>query len=79
MSITYRLCADIIGVQKGMRIVTIPADAILELPTEAQHDEEHRSGLVEAIWEGESIAIFEHDLRTSAFRQPDWGSRGRRS
>jgi len=71
VSITYRLCAGIIGVQKGMRIVTVPADVILELHAEAQHREEHRSGLVEALWEGKSIAIFENDLRTSAFRQTD--------
>ena len=71
MSTTYQLCADIIGVQKGMRIVTLPADAILELPTEKRHDEEHRSGLVEALWEGKTIAIFEHDLHTSALRQGD--------
>jgi hypothetical protein len=71
VSITYRLCADIIGVQKGMRIVSVPADAILELHAQDQHGEELRSGLIEAIWEGKTFAIFEHDLRTSAFRQGD--------
>ena len=54
---------------KGHGIVNLPANAILEL--EKQHDEEHRSGIVEALWEGKTFAIFEHDLRTSAFRQGD--------
>jgi hypothetical protein len=71
MSITYRLCADITGVQKGMRIVTVPVDAILELPAQDQHREEQRSGLVEALWEGQAIVVFENDLRTSALRQAD--------
>jgi hypothetical protein len=58
-----------IGVQKSMRIVNLPANALLELPAEKQHDEEYCSGFVEALWEGKTFAIFEHDLRTSAFPQ----------
>ena len=59
-----------------MRIVAVPADAILELHHEDQHGEEQRSGLIEAIWEGNIITIFENDLRTSAFRQADAESIG---
>ena len=45
----------------GMRMVTIPVGAILELP-----DGGGRFGIVEVVWDGKQTGVLVQDLRTHA-------------
>jgi hypothetical protein len=47
--------------ETGVRIVTLPPDTLLELA-----GAEHPSGLVNIRWNGQTVAVFNQDLKSRA-------------
>jgi len=50
-------------VQSKKTIIFIPEGAVVEIPHDAPE-----SGLVQAIWEGESIEVFAEDVRDRGYK-----------
>ena len=62
MHVMFKLREATIGIpslRESQTIITVPHGAVLEVVGEPQ-----KSGLVEALWEGQHIAVFMRDIET---------------
>ena len=61
----YKLREAIVAVhgvpEGGMRLITIPAGSVLQLP-----DGHHRFGIPEVLWEDQKVGVFLQDVKKRA-------------